>query len=99
MEEKLRLARQKRFGTSSEKLLFQGDFFRVFKPLINLIRTHQVSGDYLQGDESRLQVHKETGNGLTRIGCWDHARRKFVEASQAMPALKKGAKGARRTWR
>ena len=20
-------------------------------------------------------------NGLTRIGCWDHARRKFVEAS------------------
>jgi transposase len=121
----------------------------VFKPLIDLIRTHQVSGDYLQGDESRLQVFKETGkvatldkwmwvvrggqpavlfdydasrgeevalrlfkgfrgvlqvdgcasynrvcreNGLTRIGCWDHARRKFVEASQAMPAQKKGAK-------
>ncbi|WP_419626451.1 IS66 family transposase, partial [Thiolapillus sp.] len=29
-------------------------------------------------------------NGLTRIGCWDHARRKFVEASQAAPAKKKG---------
>ena len=27
MEEKLRLARQKRFGASSEKLPFQGDFF------------------------------------------------------------------------
>jgi hypothetical protein len=26
------------------------------------------------------------------IGCWDHARRKFVEASQAMPATKKGVK-------
>ena len=124
----------------------------VFKPLIDLIRTHQVSGDYLQGDETRLQVLKETGkvatsdkwmwvvrggppgqpavlfdydasrgeevalrlfkdfrgvlqvdgcasynrvcreNALTRIGCWDHARRKFVEASQAMPAQKKGSK-------
>ena len=31
-------------------------------------------------------------NGLTRIGCWDHARRKFVEASQAAPAKKKGTK-------
>jgi transposase len=30
-------------------------------------------------------------NALTRIGCWDHARRKFVEASQAMPAQKKGS--------
>jgi hypothetical protein len=31
-------------------------------------------------------------NKLTWIGCWDHARRKFVEASQAMPTRKKGAK-------
>ena len=30
--------------------------------------------------------------GLTRIGCWDHARRKFVEASKAAPAKRKGAK-------
>jgi transposase len=124
----------------------------VFRPLIDLIRTHQVSGNYLQGDETRLQVLKETGkvatsdkwmwvvrggppgqpavlfdydasrgeevalrlfkdfqgvlqvdgcasynrvcreNALTRIGCWDHARRKFVEASQAMPTQKKGSK-------
>ena len=124
----------------------------VFKPLIELIRAHQVSGDYLQADETRIQVLKETGKvatsdkwmrvvrggppgqpavlfdydtsrgeavalrlfedfqgvlqvdgcpsynrvcreqGLTRIGCWDHARRKFVEASQAMPAQKKGSK-------
>ncbi len=29
---------------------------------------------------------------ITRIGCWDHARRKFVEASKAAPAQKKGSK-------
>lgn len=30
-------------------------------------------------------------NKLTRIGCWDHSRRKYVEASRAAPA--KGKKG------
>jgi transposase len=124
----------------------------VFKPLIELLRAHQVNGTYLQADETRIQVLKETGKvatsdkwmwvvrggppgraavlfdydtsrgeevalrlfegfrgvlqvdgcasynrvcreqSLMRIGCWDHARRKFVEASQAMPATKKGAK-------
>jgi len=118
----------------------------VFKPLINLMRETQNSSDYLQADESRIQVLKEDGksvhsdkwmwitrggppgrpsvlfeydpsrggkvpvrllddfqgvlqadgysgygqvcreNNLTRIGCWDHARRKFVEASRAAPA-------------
>lgn len=29
-------------------------------------------------------------NGLTRIGCWDHARRKFVEAVKAEPKNAKG---------
>lgn len=124
----------------------------VFKPLINLLREHQLGADYLQADETRLQVLKETGksaqsdnwmwvirggppdkpivlfeydtsrseevplrllagfkgvlqsdgyagynrvcreNEITRIGCWDHARRKFVEASRAAPVKKKGAK-------
>src|SRR5690606_11210279 len=31
-------------------------------------------------------------NGLTRIGCWDHARRKFVEASKAGQSKGKGKK-------
>lgn len=123
----------------------------VFRPLINLMREAQNGGDYLQADETRIQVLKENGktvqsdkwmwvtrggppdqpsvlfeydpsrggqvpvrllddftgilqadgysgygqvcaaNGLTRIGCWDHARRKFVEASRAAPAkAKKG---------
>ena len=124
----------------------------VFKPLINLLQEHQRGGDYLQADETRIQVLKEDGkvatsdkwmwlirggppdrpvvlfhydasrgedvpsrlldgytgvlqadgyagynkvcrdNPITRIGCWDHARRKFVEASKASPAKKKGNK-------
>ncbi len=124
----------------------------VFKPLINLLREHQLSSDYLQADETRVQVLKEDGkaatsdkwmwlirggppkqpavlfhydpsrsegvpmrllegfkgvlqtdgyagynkvcrdNDITRIGCWDHARRKFIEASKASPIKKKGNK-------
>lgn len=124
----------------------------VFKPLIHLLHEHQLSGDYLQMDETRIQVLKEDGkaatsdkwmwlvrggppdrpavlfhydpsrseavpsrlldgfegvlqtdgyagynqacrdNPITRIGCWDHARRKFVEASKAAPTKKKGEK-------
>ncbi|WP_419617688.1 IS66 family transposase, partial [Thiolapillus sp.] len=33
----------------------------VFKPLINLLREQQLDGDYLQADETRLQVLKESG--------------------------------------
>jgi len=135
----------------------------VFKPLMNLIREEQNSSDYLQADETRIKVLKETGkttasaltpylrpvgktaqsdkwmwvirggppdkpavmfhydpsrsgkvpvrllddfngvlqadgysgyapvcriNNITRIGCWDHARRKFVEASKAAAVTK-----------
>lgn len=114
-----------------------------FSPLLNLMREIQNNGHYLQADETRIQVLKETGksaqsdkwiwvirggppdkpavmfhydpsrsgdvpvrllddfsgvlqadgysgyaqvctaNNISRIGCWDHARRKFVEASKA----------------
>ena len=124
----------------------------VFRPLINLLQEQQLSGDYLQADETRIQVLKEDGkvatsdkwmwlirggppdqpvvlfhydasrseevplrlldgfegvlqtdgyagynkacreNPIQRIGCWDHARRKFVEASKAAPMKKKGEK-------
>jgi transposase len=113
------------------------------KPILQLIREVQNSGNYLQADETRLQVLKEDGktaqsdkwmwvirggppgqlsvlfeydpsragsvpvrlldefkgvlqadgysgysavckaNSITRIGCWDHARRKFVEAEKS----------------
>ena len=115
----------------------------VFKPLINLMKEEQLNSHYLQADETRIQVLKETGkvatsdkwmwvirggppdkpvvlfdydasragsvaerllegyegvlqadgysgysvvcrrNNITRIGCWDHSRRKFVEAIKA----------------
>ena len=124
----------------------------VFRPLINLLQEHQHGGDYLQADETRIQVLKEDGkvatsdkwmwlirggppdqpvvlfhydasrgeavpsrlldgftgvlqtdgyagynkvcrdNPIIRIGCWDHARRKFVEASKAAPSKKQGQK-------
>jgi transposase len=126
--------------------------YDVFKPLINLLREHQLSCDYLHADETRIQVLKEAGkvatsdkwmwlvrggppgrpvvlfhydasrsedvpsrlldgfegvlqtdgyagynkvcrdNSIQRIGCWDHARRKFVEASKVAPGQKKGQK-------
>jgi transposase len=143
----------KRYGGSISRTTMANWIIRldeVFKPLINLMREHQLEGDYLQADETRLQVLKEDGrpatsdkwmwlvrggppgqpvvlfeydasrgeevpsrllegfegvlqadgyagynqvcrdNPITRIGCWDHARRKFVEASKAAPARKKG---------
>ncbi|MEX2366180.1 MAG: IS66 family transposase [Pseudohongiellaceae bacterium] len=124
----------------------------VFRPLIHLMREVQNSGNYLQADETRIQVLKEDGksaqsdkwmwvtrggpphqpsvlfdydpsragsvpvrllddfsgilqadgysgygqvcrdNQLTRIGCWDHARRKFVEAAKAAPGGSKSKK-------
>lgn len=124
----------------------------VFRPLIHLMREVQNSADYLQADETRIQVLKEDGktaqsdkwmwvtrggppqqpsvlfdydpsragavavrlledftgilqadgycgygkvcrdNGIKRIGCWDHARRKFIEASRAGSSKEKGNK-------
>lgn len=121
----------------------------VYIPLINLMKEHQLKSDYLQADETRIQVLKEPGksatsnkwmwlirggppdqpvvifeydasrsaevpsrllkgfsgtlqtdgyasynrvcreNNITRIGCWDHARRKFKDAIKAMPANQK----------
>jgi transposase len=145
----------KRYGGTISRTTMANWIIRlddVFKPLINLLREHQLSGDYVQADETRLQVLKETGtsatsdkwmwlvrggppdqpvvlfeydasrseevpsrllegfagvlqtdgyagynkvcrdNPITRIGCWDHARRKFVDASKAAPRRKKGEK-------
>lgn len=129
----------------------------VFKPLLNLMREAQNSSDYLQADETRIQVLKEDGrtaqskswmwvirggppdnpavlftynpsrggevpehlladfngilqcdgysayapickqNGLVRIGCWDHVRRKFVEAVKAADTGQVSGKKAKPT--
>lgn len=145
----------KRYGGSISRTTMANWMIRldsVFKPLINLLREHQLSADYLQADETRIQVLKEDGkaatsdkwmwlirggppdqpavlfdydpsrseevplrlldgfsgtlqtdgyagynkvcrdNDITRIGCWDHARRKFMDASKAAPAKNKGSR-------
>ncbi len=119
------------------------------QPLINLLRDEQLASDYIQGDETRLQVLKEPGmkasahkwlwimrggppnrpvilldydksrgkavaarllesfegryfqsdgysgydtvcrqKQIVHLGCWDHVRRKFVEAQKAQPLKK-----------
>ncbi|MFD1007011.1 IS66 family transposase [Oceanisphaera ostreae] len=128
-------------------------FADTAQPLLHLMREAQNSGDYLQADETRLQVLKEDGktaqsdkwmwvtrggppsqlsvlfeydpsragsvavrllddfngvlqadgysgyskvcktNGIIRIGCWDHARRKFVEANKSTDSKDKAKNG------
>jgi transposase len=143
----------KRYGGNISRTTMANWVIRLddaFRPLINLLREQQLEGNYLQADETRLQVLKETGrpatsdkwmwlvrggppnqpvvlfeydvsrsevvpsrlldgfegvlqadgyagynqvcrdNPIIRIGCWDHARRKFIEAVKASPAKKKG---------
>ena len=50
-------------------------------------------GGILQADgySGYGQVCRE--NQITRIGCWDHARRKFVEAAKGAPSGSKAKKG------
>ena len=105
--------------------------------MVNLLEEHQLSSDYMRGDETRMKVLKEPGmsptshkqmwimrggppgqmsvlfhydksrakfegryfqsdgyaaydaiceaEGIIHLGCWDHARRKFVEVVRAAP--------------
>lgn len=62
-------------------------------------RSEEVPLRLLDGFKGTLQTDGYAGynrvcreQGLTRIGCWDHARRKFVDPSKPAPANKKGAK-------
>ncbi|EOG5141123.1 IS66 family transposase [Salmonella enterica subsp. enterica serovar Ohio] len=60
-------------------------------------RAGSVPVRLLEGFSGVLQADGYSGysqvckqSGLTRIGCWDHARRKFIEATQATPSVAKG---------
>lgn len=142
----------RRYGTDLDRSNMANWIIRlsdVFKPLMTLIREAQRESNYLQADETRIQVLKEPGkpatsdkwmwvirggppdrpavifeydasrsgevpvrlldgfqgilqadgysgynracqqHNITRIGCWDHARRKFVEAVKAARPDKK----------
>ena len=147
----------KRYGGSITRGAMAGWLIRLslqLVPVLNLLKEVQLSGDYLQCDETRLQVLKERGmeptgdkwiwvmhggppdkpvvlfdydksrggavakrlldgfegryvqsdgyagydaavdtSRVTHIGCFDHARRKFVKAVKAIPKskVKKGA--------
>ena len=56
-------------------------------------RSGQCARDYLDGYEGYLQVDGYAGYAQTEarlVGCWAHARRKFVEAKKAQPMGKSG---------
>ena len=58
----------KRYGGSITRTTMANWIIRlddVFKPLINLLRERQLEGDYLQVDETRVQVLKEDGKPAT----------------------------------
>lgn len=56
-------------------------------------RAGQCAVDYLQGFTGYLQVDGYAGyekTSATLVGCWAHARRKFIEAQTAQPKGKTG---------
>jgi len=60
-------------------------------------RSQAVPLRLLEGFSGYLQTDAYAGysaacreNGITQLGCWDHARRKFKEAQKAQPKAKKG---------
>ena len=60
-------------------------------------RSQDVPLRLLDGFEGYLQTDGYAGynavcrkNDITQLGCWDHARRKFIEAQRAQPKRKKG---------
>jgi hypothetical protein len=62
-------------------------------------RAKEVPLRLLEGFSGYLQTDGYSGyhavcaqNGITSLGCWDHARRKFKAAQDAQPKSKKGQK-------
>jgi transposase len=59
-------------------------------------RSAEVPSRLLEGFSGTLQTNGYAGNSqvcrennIIRIGCWDHARRKFMDAIKAMPVKQK----------
>ena len=142
----------KRYGADITRTTLANWLIRLsleLQPLVNLLQEAQLQANYLQGDETRIQVLKEPGmeatghkwiwvmrggppgqpvvffaydksrgkavaqrlleyfeghyfqsdgyagydqvcidKGIVHLGCWDHARRKFVEAEKGLPKHK-----------
>ena len=151
----------KRYGGDITRTTLANWLIRLsveFQPVVNLLEEHQLSSDYMQGDETRMKVLKEPGmsptshkqmwimrggppgemsvlfhydktrtksvaerllrefegsyfqsdgyaaydaiceaKGIIHLGCWDHARRKFVEVVWAAPKSKGKKKAKKNT--
>jgi transposase len=151
----------KRYGGDITRTTLANWLIRLsseLQPVINLLEEHQLSSDYMQGDETRMKVLKEPGmsptshkqmwimrggppgqmsvlfhydksrtksvaerllrefegsyfqsdgyaaydaiceaKGIIHLGCWDHARRKFVEVVQAAPKPRSKKKAKKNT--
>jgi len=55
-------------------------------------------GKYFQSDGYAGYDGVCKAKGITHLGCWDHARRKFIESARAAPKTKKSAKPALKLW-
>lgn len=146
----------KRYGGQITRTTMANWLIRLsvqLQPVVNLFEEALLNGNYVQGDETRMQVLKEPGTeatstkymwvmrggppdrtvvmfnydksrgkavaerlldgfegryfqsdgyagydgvcktkGICHLGCWDHARRKFIESIRAIPKGKKSAK-------
>lgn len=146
----------KRYGGEITRTTMANWLIRLsvqLQPIVNLLEETLLSGNYIQGDETRMKVLKEPGKaasstkymwvmrggppdrtvvmfnydksrgkavaerlldqfegqyfqsdgytgydsvckakGICHLGCWDHARRKFIESIRAIPKGKKLAK-------
>ena len=146
----------KRYGGQITRTTMANWLIRLsaqLQPMVNLLEETLLNGNYIQGDETRMQVLKEPGadatstkymwvmrggppdrtvvmfnydksrgkavaerlldqfegqyfqsdgytgydsvckaKGICHLGCWDHARRKFIESIRAIPKSQKSAK-------
>lgn len=151
----------KRYGGDITRTTLANWLIRLsseLQPVVNLLEEHQLSSDYMQGDETRMKVLKEPGmaptshkqmwimrggppgqmsvlfhydksraksvaerllrefegtyfqsdgyaaydaickaKGIIHLGCWDHSRRKFVEAIRGAKTLNGTKKAKKKT--
>ena len=74
-------------------VLFHYDKSRTKSVAERLLR--EFEGTYFQSDGYAAYDAICEAKGIIHLGCWDHARRKFMEATQAAAKPKKKKKSAR----
>ncbi|NVK30574.1 MAG: IS66 family transposase [Gammaproteobacteria bacterium] len=79
---------------SQPAVIFDYDTARSSSVIHEHITT--FAGRYLQCDGYSAYAKPCAVQNLTRVGCWDHARRKFVDAQKAQPKQPKANKAPSR---